>query len=187
MRYVIAGAGPAGISAAKTLRQLDRDGEIVLVSKDDQVHSRCMLHKYLGGERDAEGISFIPPGFFKQNNITWYPGRAMVRLDCAERRILLDDGTFLPYDRLLLATGAYYLLPPVPGLKEAENVYGFRDLSDALAIDKAVRPGARGSDNRLRPGWYGRSLCPYGAGNLPGNRGDGRPDPSPPAGCRSCV
>ena len=67
----------------------------------------------------------------------------MVRLDCAERRILLDDGTFLPYDRLLLATGAYYLLPPVPGLKEAENVYGFRDLSDALAIDKAVKPGAR--------------------------------------------
>lgn len=58
MRYVIAGAGPAGISAARTLRQLDRDGEIVLVSKDDQVHSRCMLHKYLGGERDAEGISF---------------------------------------------------------------------------------------------------------------------------------
>ena len=143
MRYVIAGAGPAGISAAKTLRQLDRDGEIVLVSKDDQVHSRCMLHKYLGGERDAEGISFIPPGFFKQNNITWCPGKAMVRLDCAERRILLDDGTFLPYDRLLLATGAYYLLPPVPGLKEAENVYGFRDLSDALAIDKAVKPGAR--------------------------------------------
>lgn len=87
MRYVIAGAGPAGISAARTLRQLDRDGEIVLVSKDDQVHSRCMLHKYLGGERDAEGISFIPPGFFKQNNITWYPGKAMVRLDCAERRI----------------------------------------------------------------------------------------------------
>ena len=143
MRYVIAGAGPAGISAARTLRQLDRDGEIILVSKDDQVHSRCMLHKYLGGERDAEGISFIPPGFFKQNNITWYPGKAMVRLDCAERRILLDDGTFLPYDRLLLATGAYYLLPPVPGLKEAENVYGFRDLSDALAIDKAVKPGAR--------------------------------------------
>ena len=117
MRYVIAGAGPAGISAAKTLRQLDRDGEIVLVSKDDQVHSRCMLHKYLGGERDAEGISFIPPGFFKQNNITWYPGKAMVRLDCAERRILLDDGTFLPYDRLLLATGAYYLLPPYPDLR----------------------------------------------------------------------
>ena len=94
----------------------------------------------LGGERDAEGISFIPPGFFKQNNITWYPGKAMVRLDCAERRILLDDGTFLPYDRLLLATGAYYLLPPVPGLKEAENVYGFRDLSDAWPLTSR-KPG----------------------------------------------
>ena len=64
MRYVIVGAGPAGISAARTLRQLDRDGEIILVSKDSQVHSRCMLHKYVSGQRDAEGISFISPGFF---------------------------------------------------------------------------------------------------------------------------
>ena len=56
MRYVIAGAGPAGISAARTLRQLDRDGEIVLVSKDDQVHSRCMLHKYLGGTQKESAL-----------------------------------------------------------------------------------------------------------------------------------
>lgn len=142
MRYVIVGAGPAGISAARPLRQLDKDGDIILVLEDNQVHSRCMHHKYLSGERDAEGISFISSDFFEQNSITWYPGKTMVRLDCKESRILLDDGTFLPYDRLLLASGAYYLLPPVPGLKEAGNVYGFRDLSGALAIDKAVKPGA---------------------------------------------
>ena len=39
MRYVVVGAGAAGISAARTLRQLDREGDIVLVSKDDKVHS----------------------------------------------------------------------------------------------------------------------------------------------------
>ena len=152
MRYVIAGAGPAGISAAKTLRQLDRDGEIVLVSKDDQVHSRCMLHKYLGGERDAEGISFIPPGFFKQNNITWYPGKAMVRLDCAERRILLDDGTFLPYDRLLLATGAYYLLPPIPTRPEP--------IITALAPGLTALSMARASDRSRKPYTFSASLSP---------------------------
>ena len=143
MRYVIVGAGPAGISAARTLRQLDRDGEIILVSKDSQVHSRCMLHKYVSGQRDAEGISFISPGFFEENNITWHPGKTMVGLDCGESCIRLEDGSSLSYDRLLLASGAYYLLPPVPGLKEAGNVYGFRDLSDAQAIDKAVKPGAK--------------------------------------------
>lgn len=136
MRYVIVGAGPAGISAARPLRQLDKDGDIILVLEDNQVHSRCMHHKYLSGERDAEGISFISSDFFEQNSITWYPGKTMVRLDCKESRILLDDGTFLPYDRLLLASGAYYLLPPVPGLKEAGNVYGFRDLSGAWPLTR---------------------------------------------------
>lgn len=120
MRCVIVGAGPAGISAARTLRQLDKDGEIILVSKDDQVHSRCMLHKYLSGQRDVEGISFIPSDFFEQNSITWYPGKTMVRLDCGGSRILLDDGTFLPYDRLLLASGAYYLLPLFQALRRQE-------------------------------------------------------------------
>ena len=46
MRYVVVGAGAAGISAARTLRQLDREGDIVLVSKDDKVHSRCMPVSY---------------------------------------------------------------------------------------------------------------------------------------------
>ena len=50
MRYVIVGAGPAGISAARPLRQLDKDGDIILVLEDNQVHSRCMHHKYLSGK-----------------------------------------------------------------------------------------------------------------------------------------
>lgn len=48
MRYVIVGAGAAGISAAKTLRKLDKEGNITLVSKDDKVHSRCMPQKSPG-------------------------------------------------------------------------------------------------------------------------------------------
>ena len=64
MRYVVVGAGAAGISAARTLRQLDREGDIVLVSKDDKVHSRCMLHKYLSHERTAEELSFVEEDIF---------------------------------------------------------------------------------------------------------------------------
>ena len=143
MRYVVVGAGAAGISAARTLRQLDREGDIVLVSKDDKVHSRCMLHKYLGGQRTAGEIDFTPPDFFESLGIDWIAGKAMTRLHCEEERIELDDGTLIPYDRLLICSGAYYLVPPVPGLREAGNVYGFRDLSDAEAIKNAAGPGMK--------------------------------------------
>ena len=45
MRHIIIGAGAAGISAAGEIRRLRPEDEIVVVSRDDQVHSRCMLHK----------------------------------------------------------------------------------------------------------------------------------------------
>ena len=44
MTHVIIGAGAAGISAAKTIRKLEPKADIIMVSVDDQVHSRCMLH-----------------------------------------------------------------------------------------------------------------------------------------------
>ncbi len=44
MKYVIIGASAAGISAVKTLRKLDKDSQIVMISKDDRVYSRCLLH-----------------------------------------------------------------------------------------------------------------------------------------------
>ena len=52
MRYVIIGAGVAGVEAAKVIRAQDIEGQIVMVSADTDVHSRCMLHKFIAGERD---------------------------------------------------------------------------------------------------------------------------------------
>ena len=46
MRYVVIGASAAGISGAKTLRELDNDAEVVLVSKDEHVYSRCIPVSY---------------------------------------------------------------------------------------------------------------------------------------------
>ena len=51
MRYVVIGASAAGISGAKTLRELDKEAEIILVSKDENVYSRCILHHYISNHR----------------------------------------------------------------------------------------------------------------------------------------
>lgn len=141
MKQVIIGAGAAGIKAAQTIRSLDSACEIVVISRDDQIHSRCMLHKYLSGERNEKEINFVPEDFFQSNRIQWLKGKAITSLNCAEQRVKLDDGSMVAYDNLLLATGAYYLMPPIPGFREAGNVFGFRDLSDAQAIDRMAKPG----------------------------------------------
>ena len=139
MEYVILGAGAAGITAAKTIRKADREGKITVISTDTQVHSRCMLHKYLSHERDAAGISFIDPDFFEKNQITWLPGKTVSRLDTQGKKVYTDQGDEMSYDRLLIATGAESFIPPVGNLREAENVFGLRHLRDAQAIDELAK------------------------------------------------
>lgn len=139
MKYVILGAGAAGITAAKTIRKADREGRITVISTDTQVHSRCMLHKYLSHERDAAGISFIDPDFFEKNQITWLPGKTVNRLDTQGKKVYTDQGDEVSYDRLLIATGAESFIPPVGNLREAENVFGLRHLRDAQAIDELAK------------------------------------------------
>lgn len=134
MRHIIIGVGAAGITAAKTIRNQDRDADIVMVSKDDHVHSRCMLHRYISGERGAEQLNFVPENFFEDNNIYWIKGKAVTEIQDAQKTLILDDGTKLVYDKLLIATGADSIIPPVGGLRNGKNVFGLRNLEDAVKI-----------------------------------------------------
>lgn len=134
MKYVIIGAGVAGVEAAKVIRAQDGDGEIVMVSADTQVHSRCMLHKFISGERDEKGLDFTEEDFFAKYRIDWKKGSRAKEIDTGNRKVFLDTGEGIDYGRLLLAAGADSFIPPVGQLREASNVYGLRNLSDAQAI-----------------------------------------------------
>ncbi len=143
MRHIIIGASAAGISAAKTIRQWEPADEVTVISVDERVHSRCMLHKFLSHERTAEGINFVPEDFFEKNGIRWVKGERVNRVDTGAKQVHLECGAFLPYDRLLIATGAHFVIPPLPNFREAKNVFGLRDLSDAEKIDAAAAEGKR--------------------------------------------
>lgn len=74
MKYVIIGAGVAGVEAAKVIRAQEESAEIVMISADTQIHSRCMLHKYIAGERDEKGLDFTEEDFFAKYNVRWMSG-----------------------------------------------------------------------------------------------------------------
>lgn len=134
MRYIVVGTSAAGISGAKTLRELDKDAEIILVSKDENVYSRCILHHYISGHRDIEALDFTDRDFFEKYNIEWKKGLEVKSIDDREHVIVLSNGESLKYDKILLATGASAFIPPVENLREAKNVVGLRNLEDAIKI-----------------------------------------------------
>lgn len=136
MRHVIIGAGAAGVEAAKTIRGLENNAEIVMISVDTQIHSRCMLHKFIAGERDEKGLDFTEDDFLERYRVDWKSGVKVVKVDPENKTVQLETGEMISYDKLLLANGADSMIPPVGELRKASNVYGLRNLSDAQAIVK---------------------------------------------------
>src|SRR3954449_2695093 len=106
--FVIVGAGAAGAKAAEALREEGFDGRLVLVgSEAAPPYARPPLSKgYLRGELDRRRITLDDEGFYAAAGIDLRLARTAERPDLPGRRVGLDDGEALRFDRLLLATGA---------------------------------------------------------------------------------
>ena len=139
MRYVVLGASAAGVNGVRQLRKRCPEAEIVLVSKDEEIYSRCILHHLIGGQRTEEQLCFAEADFEERYRVDWRRGIACTGVDAERKEIALSDGTALSYDKLLIATGSHTFLPPVKGLKEAKCVYGFRDMEETKAIMEAAK------------------------------------------------
>ena len=142
MKHVIIGAGAAGVTAAKTIRALRPEDEIVLISEDEKIISRCMLHKYISGEREIDSLRFVPDDFFETKRIEWRNGVRMTGVDTTAKAVLCGE-EMVYYDKLLIATGAISAIPPIGALRTAKNVYGLRHLSDAKIIHEAAQKAQR--------------------------------------------
>ncbi|MDI3537336.1 MAG: nitrite reductase large subunit [Eubacteriaceae bacterium] len=143
MKILVIGASAAGISAIKSMREMDQDAQITMISKEKNIHSRCMLHHCLSGHRSQESIDFAGSNFCADQSVNWLKGVAVAGIDPQKKMVMLEDGQKLTFDKLLIATGAAYFIPPVPGLREAKNVFGFRDLADVKKIDALLKADSR--------------------------------------------
>ncbi|WP_055069210.1 NAD(P)/FAD-dependent oxidoreductase [Clostridium massiliamazoniense] len=136
MRYVVIGASAAGISGAKTLRELDENAEIILVSKDEYIYSRCILHHYISGVRTIEQLDFSEKDFIEKYNILWKKGVEVIKLNDEEKTLTLSNQEVLKYDKVLICSGASSFIPPIENLRTANNVVGLRNLDDAETMVK---------------------------------------------------
>lgn len=138
MKIVILGAGPAGVSAAETLRTHDPQSELVMVSAEPYppYAPPAMVDHFLTGSRVHLWRGENWPESW---GVDYRPGVKATALDTAGRRVELSDGSHLAFDRLLLATGSR-LYAPLPGA-DLPGVYNFKSLSAAEALVTRVRQG----------------------------------------------
>ncbi|AUH43107.1 NAD(P)/FAD-dependent oxidoreductase [Streptomyces sp. CMB-StM0423] len=151
-RVVIVGGGMAGTRLA---RQLAGAGARVTVVGEEPhaPYNRVLLADVLAGRYAPDVIRL--PDLPAAPAVRVLRGVRAVRVDRAARRVECDDGRAVPYDVLVLATGAWPVLPPLRGLFDDDGdgvggagvalpagVHAFRTMDDCLALAAATIPGA---------------------------------------------
>ncbi len=142
-RIVIIGGGAAGFAAAEMLRRQDYRGSIVLLSDDAAAPvDRPNLSKdFLAGSAPEDWLPLRPDSFYADAAIDLRLNTEVASIDTTARGVVLSGGATVPYDRLLLATGAEPVRLPIPGAGQP-HVHVLRSLADCRAIIEATK-GAR--------------------------------------------
>ncbi|MBO0731812.1 MAG: FAD-dependent oxidoreductase, partial [Acidimicrobiaceae bacterium] len=136
---VIVGASLAGAKAAETLRSEGFDGRVLLLGSEPvRPYERPPLSKaYLRGEADFEVAAVHDANFYSAQDIELRTSTTVTRVDPGSSTVELASGERLPYDRLLLATGAEPRRLSVPG-SDLDGVFYLRSIADADAIRAAI-------------------------------------------------
>lgn len=130
---VIVGAGHAGVQAAASLREEGYDGPVILIGDENELpYHKPPLSKTFIKDQQAKPQPLRGEAFYTGSAIDYRPGLRVERIDVAGRRLEISGGV-LPFDRLILATGARPRLLPLPG-SELSGVVSLRSLSDARLI-----------------------------------------------------
>jgi NAD(P)H-nitrite reductase large subunit len=137
-RYVIIGASAAGLAAAEVIRPRDPESLITLVS--DEAHrpySRPLLTYLLSGEATLDKVWLRDPDYFQKWNLEAILGDKVIQVYPGVREVRLASGRTVPYDGLIIASGARPRLPGIPG-EDLPMVFTLRTLADWRRLDACL-------------------------------------------------
>ncbi len=146
MKVVVIGGVAAGPKTASRINRLRADAEVTIVEKGEFLsYAGCGLPYYISGVvKDSKELMSTPAGtvrdssfFEKVKNAKVLNHTEALKIDRAAKRVLvrMSDGTeqLLPYDKLVLATGAESVVAPIAGI-ELGNIFNLKDIHDADRI-----------------------------------------------------
>ncbi|MFF8293434.1 NAD(P)/FAD-dependent oxidoreductase [Streptomyces sp. NPDC016309] len=133
---VVIGAGQGGLDTAAALRGRGYRGRITLVGEEPTLpYQRPPLSKgFLTGDTAAADLELRPRAYFAAQDVELVSGTRATKIDRERRTVSLETGATLPYDSLVLATGARPRTLPVPGAASLAGVLTLRGLADAEGL-----------------------------------------------------
>ena len=133
MKLVVIGNGMVGQRLLERLADASTSFEITVLCEEPRpAYDRVHLSEYFSG-KTAEDLSLVTAGFFDNPSIALKLNAKAVAIDPAAKRVTTADGGQVSYDKLVLATGSYPFVPPVPG-RDRDGCLVYRTIEDLEAM-----------------------------------------------------
>ncbi|MCP5107374.1 MAG: FAD-dependent oxidoreductase [bacterium] len=138
MKHVIIGAGAAGVTAAQSIKEIDKNAEVIVIGEERYFpYKRYLLTEFLCGSIERDELIYSPMEELKELGINLRKGQFVKLINPAQKTIKLSHNEVLHYDKLLIATGGRPGLGPV--LKPfKQNIQRYYSLKDILMMQKKI-------------------------------------------------
>lgn len=139
MNYVIIGNSAAAVGTVSGIREVDGEGKITIISDEKyRTYSRPLISYWLQGKVTDEKIYYREPDYYEKNGVETILGKRAVKIDPSAKNVILDDGSAVPYDKLMVATGSKPFVPPMNGLDKVKY-HTFMSYDSVKAIKSEVK------------------------------------------------
>ncbi|HEX4052660.1 MAG TPA: FAD-dependent oxidoreductase [Tepidisphaeraceae bacterium] len=139
VKYLLMGGGVAGSEAARAIREIDAEGDVLLVGQEISrpYHRPPLSKEFLRGEQGRDALFAMPAEWFIDNRVQLRTGRRISHLDTTRGAVTLDNGEGVSFDQLLIATGGSAAMLETPGA-DLPNLFYLRTLEDAEHLQHAM-------------------------------------------------
>ncbi len=145
-RVILVGNGPVGHKFLESIIESGKSSEYEMTVFGEEpraAYDRVQLTKWFE-TRDAKDLNMVDEGFYESNSITSYLSDKICKIDRMRKIVISASGLEVPYDKLILATGSFPFVPPVPG-HDRDNCFVYRTIEDLEAITAAAEKSTIGA------------------------------------------
>ncbi|MEH6597382.1 MAG: nitrite reductase large subunit NirB [Colwellia polaris] len=141
-KIVVVGNGMVGHHFVDEMAKHEGYEITVLSAEDRLAYDRVHLSEYFSG-KTAEDLAMTSPAYYNEIGVNFFTNAKVTHIDKAAKEVTTESGETYAYDKLVMATGSYPFVPPIPG-KEREHCLVYRTIQDLDDIQASAKAGKVG-------------------------------------------